>query len=43
VGGDIYEPDEENPMIGFRGAARYMSEDFKDCFVMECQAMKKGA
>jgi pyruvate,water dikinase len=41
VGGDIYEPDEENPMIGFRGAARYMSEDFKDCFVMECQAMKK--
>ena len=41
VGGDIYEPDEENPMIGFRGAARYMSEDFKECFVMECQAMKK--
>ncbi len=41
VGGDIYEPDEENPMIGFRGAARYLSEDFKECFVMECQAMKK--
>ena len=41
VGGDIYEPDEENPMIGFRGAARYMSEDFKECFVMECQAIKK--
>jgi pyruvate,water dikinase len=41
VGGEIYEPDEENPMIGFRGAARYMSEDFKECFVMECQAMKK--
>ena len=41
VGGDIYEPDEENPMIGFRGAARYMSDDFKECFVMECQAMKK--
>jgi pyruvate, water dikinase len=41
VGGDIYEPDEENPMIGFRGAARYMAEDFKECFEMECQAMKK--
>jgi pyruvate, water dikinase len=41
VGGDIYEPDEENPMIGFRGAARYMSEDFKECFAMECLAMKK--
>jgi len=41
VAGDIYEPDEENPMIGFRGAARYMAEDFKECFAMECQAMKK--
>ena len=41
VGGDIYEPDEENPMIGFRGAARYMAEDFKECFAMECAAMKK--
>ncbi|MEI2637087.1 MAG: phosphoenolpyruvate synthase [Methylotenera sp.] len=41
VGGEIYEPDEENPMIGFRGAARYMAEDFKDCFAMECMAMKK--
>lgn len=41
VGGDIYEPDEENPMIGFRGAARYMAEDFKECFAMECEAMKK--
>jgi len=41
VGGDIYEPDEENPMIGFRGAARYMAEDFKECFAMECVAMKK--
>jgi pyruvate,water dikinase len=41
VGGDIYEPDEENPMIGFRGAARYMAEDFKECFAMECSAMKK--
>jgi pyruvate, water dikinase len=41
IGGEIYEPDEENPMIGFRGAARYMAEDFKECFAMECQAMKK--
>ena len=41
VGGDIYEPDEENPMIGFRGAARYMAEDFKECFAMEMEAMKK--
>lgn len=41
VGGEIYEPDEENPMIGFRGAARYMAEDFKECFAMECQAMKR--
>ena len=41
VGGDIYEPDEENPMIGFRGAARYMAEDFKECFAMECEAMRK--
>ena len=41
VGGEIYEPDEENPMIGFRGAARYMAEDFKECFAMECAAMKK--
>ena len=41
VGGEIYEPDEENPMIGFRGAARYMAEDFKECFEMECEAMKK--
>lgn len=40
VGGDIYEPDEENPMIGFRGAARYIAEDFRECFDMECQAMK---
>jgi pyruvate,water dikinase len=41
VGGEIYEPDEENPMIGFRGAARYMAPDFKECFAMECTAMKK--
>lgn len=41
VAGDIYEPDEENPMIGFRGAARYQSEEFKDCFSLECEALKK--
>lgn len=40
IGGDIYEPDEENPMIGFRGAARYIAEDFRECFDMECKAMK---
>lgn len=40
IGGDIYEPDEENPMIGFRGASRYMAEDFRESFDMECQAMK---
>ena len=42
VAGDIYEPDEENPMIGFRGAARYISDQFKDCFKLECQAMLKA-
>lgn len=41
VGGDIYEPDEENPMLGFRGAARYIAEDFRDCFELECIAMRK--
>jgi pyruvate, water dikinase len=41
IGGDIYEPDEENPMIGFRGAARYIDQDFRECFDMECQAMKQ--
>ncbi len=41
VGGSLYEPDEENPMLGFRGAARYVSEDFKDCFALECQALKR--
>ncbi|GAA0819543.1 phosphoenolpyruvate synthase [Colwellia asteriadis] len=41
VGGEYYEPEEENPMIGYRGAARYVSPDFKDCFALECQAMKR--
>ncbi|MGV6852423.1 MAG: phosphoenolpyruvate synthase [bacterium] len=40
VGGTRYEPEEENPMLGFRGASRYASEDFSDCFAMECEAMK---
>ena len=40
VGGELYEPHEENPMIGFRGAARYLSPEFADCFAMECEALK---
>ncbi|ROR93003.1 phosphoenolpyruvate synthase [Nocardioides aurantiacus] len=40
VGGTRYEPDEENPMIGYRGASRYLSEEFADCFEMECAALK---
>jgi len=41
IGGSLYEPDEENPMLGFRGAARYIAPDFAECFRMECEAMKK--
>ncbi|MGO2275952.1 phosphoenolpyruvate synthase [Pseudoalteromonas nigrifaciens] len=41
VGGQQYEPEEENPMIGFRGAARYVSEAFRDCFALECEAIKR--
>ena len=41
VGGDVFEPDEENPMIGYRGASRYISEDFRDCFALECEAIKR--
>jgi pyruvate,water dikinase len=41
VGGEQYEPEEENPMIGYRGASRYISEDFRDCFALECEAMKR--
>ncbi len=41
VGGYQYEPDEENPMLGFRGASRYVSEDFRDCFALECEAIKR--
>ncbi len=38
--GELYEPNEENPMIGFRGASRYISTDFRECFELECQAIK---
>lgn len=41
IGGSRYEPDEENPMLGFRGAARYISEDFAEAFAMECEAIKR--
>ncbi|MDX1392160.1 MAG: phosphoenolpyruvate synthase, partial [Rheinheimera sp.] len=41
VGGRQYEPHEENPMIGFRGASRYISEDFRDCFALEVEALKR--
>lgn len=40
VGGELYEPHEENPMIGYRGASRYLSPEFAECFAMECEAMK---
>ena len=41
IGGRLYEPEEENPMLGFRGASRYISDQFRDCFELECRAMKK--
>jgi pyruvate, water dikinase len=41
IGGNRYEPEEENPMLGFRGAARYISEEFAECFEMECLALKR--
>jgi len=41
VGGPLYEPEEENPMLGFRGASRYISEAFRPCFEFECRALKK--
>ena len=41
VGGKRYEPHEENPMLGFRGASRYIAPEFHDCFALECQAMKR--
>jgi pyruvate,water dikinase len=41
IGGSRYEPEEENPMLGFRGAARYISQDFAEAFAMECEAVKR--
>ena len=41
IGGKVYEPVEENPMIGFRGAARYLDESFRPCFEMECEAIRR--
>lgn len=41
IGGSRYEPEEENPMLGFRGASRYVSEQFGDAFAMECEALKR--
>jgi len=41
LGGERYEPEEENPMLGWRGASRYVAEDFRECFQLECAAMKK--
>ncbi|MGJ7579970.1 phosphoenolpyruvate synthase [Variovorax sp. RHLX14] len=41
IGGSRYEPEEENPMLGFRGAARYISAEFREAFLMECEALKR--
>ncbi len=41
IGGRLYEPEEENPMLGFRGASRYISDNFRDCFELECRALKR--
>ncbi|KAJ1680490.1 hypothetical protein LUZ63_024299 [Rhynchospora breviuscula] len=41
IGGTLYEPDEENPMLGYRGAARYVSPEFRACFDMECEALRR--
>jgi pyruvate,water dikinase len=41
IGGSRYEPDEENPMLGFRGASRYIAPSFAECFAMECAALKR--
>lgn len=41
IGGTEYEPEEENPMIGYRGASRYISESFRECFALECRALRK--
>ena len=41
IGGQLYEPEEENPMLGFRGVSRYLSESFRECFELECRALKR--
>jgi pyruvate,water dikinase len=41
IGGELYEPDEENPMIGFRGASRYVAPSFTECFALECKAVRR--
>jgi pyruvate,water dikinase len=41
LGGEIYEPEEENPMLGFRGASRYVAPSFRECFELECRALKR--
>jgi pyruvate,water dikinase len=41
IGGELFEPEEENPMIGYRGASRYISEEFRDCFALECKAIQR--
>ncbi len=41
LAGNVYEPEEENPMLGFRGASRYIAENFRPCFEMECEALKR--
>jgi pyruvate,water dikinase len=41
IGGERYEPEEENPMLGFRGASRYIADSFRECFAMECRAMRR--
>ncbi|MCX7960436.1 MAG: phosphoenolpyruvate synthase [Burkholderiales bacterium] len=41
LGGERYEPEEENPMLGFRGAARYLAASFRDCFALECEALRR--
>lgn len=42
LGGKAFEPEEENPMLGFRGASRYYNERYKEGFRLECEAMKKS-
>lgn len=42
IGGRLFEPNEENPMLGFRGASRYIAKEFRDCFELECRAIKRA-